>query len=273
MRTLNVVLVVCLFALLSYAANDFSGSSTCVALYRFESGALQTDSKSTNTLTGAATPDESTAGGGFQEGSCAADFELANTDTQTVTDANLSAGFPAKNGTTTPKFTICFWFKPETTSSNGILYKGTSTGGTASWYITTSSGSAFRLGVGTTNGDAWDAYTHASAITVSQWYHVAVSYDDSDKSYRIRVWDATAAGILGVDKTGTATNNMNVENGAFNIGDSPSGYNNLDGILDEVVIFNSVLTTTQTDAIRAGTFVEAAATRNLSKSLLLGVGP
>ena len=55
-------------------ANDFSGDNSCKALWSFESGALTTDSKSTNTLTNNGADEEPT---NHMEGSCGAAFVSA----------------------------------------------------------------------------------------------------------------------------------------------------------------------------------------------------
>jgi hypothetical protein len=80
-------------------ANDFSAEDSVKALWRFESGALGTDSKGTNTLTPQNSPTEDTAD--YKEGACS--VSLLNTSSQylLITDANLNAGFPFKSGDTT----------------------------------------------------------------------------------------------------------------------------------------------------------------------------
>ena len=87
-------------------ANDFSGDSNCKALWRFESGALTTDTIGSNTLTDYNTVGEDTTN--HMEGSCAADFEKSNSEHFVITDANLDSGFPLKSGDTNKKISICF---------------------------------------------------------------------------------------------------------------------------------------------------------------------
>jgi hypothetical protein len=76
-------------------ANDFSGDSNCVALYNFESGALTTDSKGTNTLTNINTVQESVDS---KQGSGSADFEYADAECLKIDDGDLDAGYPFKTG-------------------------------------------------------------------------------------------------------------------------------------------------------------------------------
>ena len=64
-------------------ANDFSGDSNCVALWRFENGALTADSKGTNTLTDVNTVGSDTVD--YKEGSGCADFEATASERFTIT--------------------------------------------------------------------------------------------------------------------------------------------------------------------------------------------
>ena len=77
-------------------ANDFSGDGACVALWRFESGALTTDSIGTNTLTDVNTVGTETTD--YQEGSACADIERDNSELFSIDDTDLDSGFPYKSG-------------------------------------------------------------------------------------------------------------------------------------------------------------------------------
>ena len=79
-------------------ANDFSGDSSCKALWRFESGALTTDSKSTNTLTNNGGIEETT---NHMEGSCAVAIASGSSQYLNIPNANLVSGFPLKSDDTT----------------------------------------------------------------------------------------------------------------------------------------------------------------------------
>ncbi len=78
-------------------ANDFSGDGDVVALYRFENGALVTDSKNSNDLTANGTISADTVN--FQEGAAAADFDRVNEEYFDIADVAMSAAYPLKNGT------------------------------------------------------------------------------------------------------------------------------------------------------------------------------
>ena len=87
-------------------------------------------------------------------------------------------------------------------------------------------------------------------------YHVGVAFQDSDRSYRIRIWDDNASDFLNSDITGNFTNNITIE-------DAPMFINNLEASetsgfgdcrMDEIVVFKDVLSTSEIDQIRAGTY-------------------
>lgn len=80
-------------------------------------------------------------------------------------------------------------------------------------------------------------------IAVGKWYHVVVTYRDSDRSYRFSIWSAEAGAVL-VDRTGTLTNNVVVTDADIGLGARQDLEANrfLDGLLDEMVVFNDVLT-------------------------------
>lgn len=230
-------------------ANDFSGDANCVALYRFESGALTTDSKGTNTLTSNGTPVSDTTN--YKEGSGSVDFEASDTgDYFSRADADLSSDFPFKSGTSNTTFSFVFWYKAETLSG-AVVSKYSATSGGRSLEIRPAT--SIDLLLGYNSGNSVETISHASALSTGRWYHVGVAVDGATGNYRIRIWDDTAGAILGTDKTGTAANALYLNTRVFAIG-SRAGSPWLDGLLDEVAVFNDVLSATEIDAIRAGTY-------------------
>ena len=90
--------------------SGFSTDSNCVALYKFESGALTTDSKGGNTLVlGGGSPVADAVD--YKEGAACVDFELGDSDYYTVADGDLDAAFPFKNGGSETAISVCFWVK------------------------------------------------------------------------------------------------------------------------------------------------------------------
>jgi len=233
-------------------ANDFSGDSNCKAVWNLDSGALTTDSKGSNTLTDNNTV--GTDGADYKQGDQSADFVNANDEYLSITDANLDAGFPLKNGDSNKKISLCFWMKHDDLVSYYIMGKWNAAGAKRSILVSKGWGDDLWLYIGYNGGASNESVAHASIFAANIWYHVGITLDDSDKSYRIRVWDDNASAILGSDKTGNFTNNINIEDAAWTIGRrEDSGYS-LDGHLDEICIFNDILTTDEIDQIRAGTY-------------------
>lgn len=241
-------------------ANDFSTDANCVAVWRFENGALTADSKGSNTLTSNGTPVSDTVD--FKEGAGCVDLELSDVDYYSITDASLDAGFPLKNGDTNKKISVCAWFKLESVSVAQYIYmKGAHSTNKRSFAVYFD-GTKLNILLGITSGTAYETITHASSLTTGRWYHCGATFDDASKAYNIRIWDDTAAAIAGTDKTGTSTNNVNVADAALQIGARDAGNAPLDARLDEVVVFKDILTADEIDAIRAGTYVGSASTFN-----------
>lgn len=242
------------FCVAAHGANDFSGDGNCKALWRFENGALTADSKGTNTLTAVNTPVADTVN--FKEGAASVDLENSETDYFSITDAALDAGFPLKNGDANKKISLAFWCKIEslpTSSYYWVIYdKGVGTNVRSfmiSIYPTT-----FSIQIGYNGGANWEVINHGTQPQTARWYHVGVTFQDSDKAYKIRIWDDTAGALLGgAEVTGTSTNNINVEDGALTIGFSTAAYS-FDGLLDEIVVFDDILTSAEIDQIRSGTY-------------------
>lgn len=233
------------------AANDFSADANCVALYNLESGALITDSKSTNTLTNTGFDEDLVL---FKQGSCSGKSIRANADRMTRLDADLTAGFPGKSGTSNKSFTIATWTYFDTIGIQQQLVSKSIGAGARVWnfYIWTTN--VITLSI-SPDGTAWNYYLHASALSVDTWYHIAVTYDgNNDDSYRIRIHDES--GLVGVDLTGTGSD-MFMGTSSFVVSYASTS-SALDGNLDEIVVFNRALSLTEIDQIWAGTYGAAA---------------
>lgn len=237
------------------SGNDFSTDTDVVALWKFESGALTTDSEGGNTLT-----DNNTVGTAVisspppGDGTQAADFNVGTSESFTVTDANLDAGFPLSNGEG-GVISVCFWFKAETSVLNmGQWAKGGN--GTYSLQLYMNSSSLPRAWQGHTDGTSGNReyISFGSATTDGQWYHECFTYDDGDRGYRMRIWDDNASTQLDTDLTGTFTNSINIEDGDLSIGSENNANIFFDGIIDEVVVFKRELSVAHIDEIRAGTY-------------------
>lgn len=238
----------------NYTDGDSVSNPAPVSRYLFESGALTTDSVGTNTLTSNGDPAASST---HKEGSYSVDLDGAG-DYYSIADASLTADFPLKSGTTNKKGTFCFWFLSDNEAEvHYFMAKYLAATNGRSLAITLQWGTEpdpIAIFMGYNNGDSSELLTHASDIVANQWYHVAFSWDDADRSYRLRIWDDTAGAILGSDITGNYSNAIYLTTQPFTIGARADGDREVNGLMDDVWVFDEVLTTTQTDAIRAGTY-------------------
>lgn len=238
-------------------ANDFSGDPNCVAVYRFEDGALTTDSKGANTLSSSGTPTADT--GDYREGAASVDLDYVGGDYYTCADAALDAGFPLKNGTTNKTFSVCAWIQPHNASSSYhyVIWSKGGHNGTQQTQITvfgaTTPSVNFTIAV---DGGTVVSFLTTAKLTLGQWYHIGCVYDDATFNWRIRVWDDTAGSIL-QDITQNSDANPLCDGDILGIGVESIAIltsRNWDGRLDEVVTFNRALTADEIDLIRAGMY-------------------
>jgi len=221
-------------------ANDFSGDLTCKALWRFDSGALTADSKGSNTLTAVNSPGEST--GDYREGACAADLEHGSTQHFRIPDASLPADFPFKSGGSARQGTYCGWFKFESTGGDqGLIGKLRCSGS---------------CGVFAYNGNFYLDWNNGwqntyLGISTGVWYHVAVRMDLDKKTSDLRVYRASDGQVFTYSKSWGA---LTPPGNDFRVGSFNDASSTFDGLVDEVVIFNRLLSNAEIDSIRTGTF-------------------
>jgi hypothetical protein len=240
------------------SGNVFTADPNCVALWRFDAEELFADSIGLNTLTNEGAQVEPVDS---QEGSAAAAFEANEQDWMSINDNDLSYGFPTKNGDTNVEMSICFWMKPTGFSyENTIISKYLIATGDRSWRIYLSNRTfttgLLKIGLGTGSGTTFNTYKFdqpEQELNVDHWYHVAFTYRDADKSYHVRVWDATADALL-FDAVGTAVYRIAVNDAPILLGNLPLEARYFDGLLDEMVVFKDVLTSDEIDEIRLGSY-------------------
>lgn len=241
-----------------FAGNDFTVDPNAVAWWRFETTKLGADTVGTNTLTNhgatALTTDK-------KEGDSSVDLNASEIDYLWIPDANLSADFPFSSPTAPKDISVAYWMKLDSLPANGYTYdpfsKCDSTNNkiTISHMITDAGLVAFLIG--------YDGGIHYQAlgtlwterVVVDRWYHVVMTYRDSNKSYRINVWDAETSTLL-ANKTGTTWYNISVTDADVCVGARSDALSrrSLDGQLDEMVVFNDILTEAEIAKIRAGTY-------------------
>ena len=242
------------------AGNDFSVDGNAKALWSVDNGALTTDSKGTNTLTDNNTVGTST--GDYQVGNASADFEYNNSESLTITDANLASGFPLKSGESNDDISVTFWFKKESNNSYAALFSKWDTGTSARSLLLRDNNGTLEFFIGTSGGAGFELLDNSLSTIAGRWYHLGATFNNTTKAWQLRVWDDTAgSGVL--DASGTAPNNIAITSAGVAIGASlkngtPERY--FDGLIDEVVVFSDILTTGEIDQIRQGTYAGSTPT-------------
>lgn len=264
-------------------ANNFSGDANCYALWKMDSIAagVTPDDKGNNDLTviGSSGPVIATGAADHKEGAGAAYFDYGEGDQAFyIADASLGAGFPFKSGDSTKKISICFWFRsPSDTGEAGYIFSKYSIGDNKRSIGITMDWSAnhVTLWLATGTGGAGTNYSHGSTIAADRWYHVGITYNNADYSYRIRIWDDNAGSILGTDLTGNHSGSVPATDAGLYVGTRNDGDREYGGLIDEMVVFNDILSTTEIDLIRAGTYGATASPllksprKNMMRSLLV----
>ncbi|HLC17491.1 MAG TPA: LamG-like jellyroll fold domain-containing protein, partial [Thermodesulfobacteriota bacterium] len=247
-------------------ANNFSKDINCRALWRFESGALTLDSRHDNTLTIVGSAGITAKTTDYKEGAACVDIEANNSAYFYINDANLDPQFPLRSTDTNKKISVAGWFKLESLPASDTgrtlysKYDGAANKRSFMFNAYNDAGNTkLRLYLGYNSGLSYETLIHGSNLSIATWYHVTVTYDNSDKSYAIRLKD-TNGNTIGTDLTGTATldaNKLSIVDVPFRIGSFASAYTwGMDGLEDELVITNDILTATEATQIAQGTYGE-----------------
>jgi len=229
-------------------ANDFSTDNRCKALWRFENNL--DDGKGGNHLTGSGSVAFSSAD--KKEGSYSADFEQTESDYAYRPDANLDVGFPLKSGDVVKKISVCCWVKPESNqASANIFAKVDTTGNRRTFSLAVWSGIVKVLN-GYSNGALWEILDTGYLLANGEWYHIGVSFDGVNKYALVRIFRASNSSVSTYQFN--FANETNIEDADITVGARHGGGDYYDGLIDELVVFNDLLTTIEIDAIRAGTY-------------------
>jgi hypothetical protein len=234
-------------------ANNFSSEASVKALWRFESGALTTDSKGANSLAAHNTPAED--GADYKEGACAVALVTADSDYFNVPDANLDAGFPFKSGDTTKLMSVCLHFKGTSfATSNRHLIGKWHENAKRSWILTVTSGGQLRLYY-SSDGSTTNYYSMLT-LTANRWYHIGFAIDGVNKLFYCKVVDATTGTAYTYTaslSTVIAATDSDLQIGCvYDSSSNPKEF--LSGKLDEIVVFNRLIAFSEMDKIRLGTY-------------------
>ena len=218
-------------------ANVFSDA---FAAWLFASGALTVDSKGTNTLTAHGSPGNGTA----IQGAACVNFN-GSSQYFDISDANLQAGFPFKNGDTGKLISVCCKVRLVTTNEvpmAGKLAFGTNN----SFGLTWSGGSPFfEKDGGYNNNLGYFPFVNGHEYQI-------IYTIDNNKNYVIYVYDYTNGGYYTINGF-ASSNQLDGSNLAFLIGHD-ANRNYAYGDIGEVVVFNRILNRVEMEAIRAGTY-------------------
>jgi uncharacterized membrane protein len=236
--------------------NNFATDPNCVALWRFESSKLTTDSVGTNTLQNHGVTANTTD---KMEATSSAELTAVEKDYLWIANASLSSKFPFSSASAPKAITVAFWMKLNSLPTAGLTFdpfskvddvKGLST-------FTTMVGPGGEIGffIGTSDSRKYEDAWTLPIVLPGKWYHVVVSYRDTDKSYRINVWSEDTGTVI-ADKTGNLTNNIVVTDADVYLGARQGLPANrfLDGLLDEMAVFNDALAPDDIAKIRAATY-------------------
>ena len=236
--------------------NNFASDPNCVALWRFESGQLTTDSVGTNTLTNhgvtANTADK-------KEAASSADLKATQSDYFSIANASLSSKFPFSSSSAPKTISLAFWMKLNSLPLAGATWDPFSKVDEVlllnEFTTMVDPQGDFGFFIGTEGGTRFEDKWTAPVITPGQWYHVVVTYQDSDRSYRLNVWNPDTATVL-ANVTGTLQNHISVGTTDVYLGNRQGLLANryLDGLLDEMAVFNDVLAPDDIAKVRAGTY-------------------
>jgi hypothetical protein len=259
MRVRTTTILILLLASAVGAQNDFSEEPNAVAHYRMESGAMGTDALGLNALATSWAPDANTAD--YMEGAASAYFSSSGGVYMPRSADNLTADFPGKGSN---KLTVCFWFyqNADNASYGGLISMWELQPNNRSWEVGTRVDAGYTrnvyLAIGVSDGNDTQTFNHAGVFALNQWYHVGATYDGDSNAVKIRVWDESGAAILGTDVSDATTLPMSLASVDLQLGRTVNNTSrDFHGNLDEVVIFNRVLSNDEIDCVRAQTFPDA----------------
>ena len=230
-------------------AYNIIADPNCISLWRFEAGSMLTDAKGNNDLTysnPAWQPLEDTIV--YKEGDCSAKWNEGDEEAYIIDDGDLSADFPLKDGGGKTTFSWVAWIYPHVEGDDHWLFGKMS----LSYDFET------LLFINRYPSPTWGVYASGNE-TVSDiaavddvWQHVAVTYDGATDQLTIRVYnDSTKV---------TDSYQVTLSGGDVIVtGSQPwvvGPYYDLDWRIDELAVFDDVLTPAEIDEIRAGTFGE-----------------
>jgi hypothetical protein len=232
-------------------ANDFTGDSSCKALWRFEEGAINEDSIGGNDFYfdyPLEIPQEDTTV--YNEGACSAKCEAYDLDPFEADEGyELDAGFPCQSGSAEKKFSFAAWVRLDASPKayqldyNNALFTKFRTFECFIAQDNPYEDDGIHLIV-YRSSTLWEQFSILEEIPRGTWLHIGVAIDGDNQTYLIRYFDGNSVQT----KSGALTGTLYLSDRTFEVGDG------LTGNLDEAVVFGEVKTADDFDSIRAGTF-------------------
>jgi len=147
---------------------------------------------------------------------------------------------------------ISYWVKFDSLGSDAYI---DSTGGssTDTGFYVRNNNNLIRFAV-LQSGNTWSSLDTSTSVSTGQWYHVVHTFDTVQKTYLDGALDNTKTPSS--PKTGSATNNLRIGSG--------HGANGMDGVLDQFVIYDKVLSASDVTALyNSGSGTTTPSTTNL----------
>jgi hypothetical protein len=173
----------------------------------------------------------------------------------------LNADFPLKNGDANKNISVACWMNAPDGGSLMVGRAIFSKGGAAGKYSfavcfaeTSGSGTGrIKVLIGKDGGTNHDIFTNSSkTLERNAWYHVAASYEDhgTGGTVRIRIYDPSDGSV---EQTALAAgNSIHVSDGDVKVAAYRYSGHRFTGLVDELVVFNDILTEGEIDQIRQG---------------------
>jgi len=218
---------------------------------------ISPDSKGSNHLTDWGVDDDAV---NYKQGVHSGDWEYSNGDGAVRLDADLSAGFPWKSGTTNYSFSCTCWVRPESISSSYYYIpwsKNMTVWGGGHDLALFGTNQCFRVQL---DKGIYGVQSPSVTVTPGQWYFTACTWDGATGAGRLYMWDDTAQAIL-VNATQTsapATYGYPLcTAGGWCVGTNDvlmTFARPYDGNIDEMTVWNRALSETDIGKIKDGTY-------------------
>jgi len=228
---------------------------SCAAYWRFEQGALGSDSVGTNDLRVIGTE---TNTNDFIEGEASVEFS-GDADRLMALDSELDTDFPMKSDGINKDITTIQWVKFSQLGPTINMLLAKYKDGNIVYRLLASPDGMIRISTGYEGGFLNQEHDwFGSPVQTGRWYFIASTYQHIDRSYRVRIYDYTADNFLDDDLIGNFNHDINVGNpgDGFFILSYASPVYSFKGLMDACIVFNRALSVEELEDIRLGIFGE-----------------